>query len=115
MNFCTKKNVGILTYADEAFPASLYEIKNPPVLLYYRGVLPDFNKICMISMVGTRRLTDYGRKNAFIIGHDLAAILCQGTDDQIQNAEYAFDFALAFAFLAFFGVVCCYFHWGFLF
>lgn len=90
--FCEKKNVGILTYSDEAFPISLYEIKNPPVLLYYRGVLPDFNKICMISMVGTRRLTDYGRRNAFIIGHDLAmagAAIVSGMAVGIDGVSHA--------------------------
>ena len=73
-DFCETKGVGILTYADNEFPQSLREIDTPPVLLYYRGKLPDFNTACMISMVGTRRLTDYGRKNAFRIGHDLAKV-----------------------------------------
>ena len=90
--FCDKKNVGILTYSDERFPISLYEIKNPPVLLYYRGVLPDFNKICMISMVGTRRLTDYGRRNAFAIGRDLAltgAVVVSGMAVGIDGVSHA--------------------------
>lgn len=92
LEFCEKKNIGILTYSDEAFPISLYEINNPPVLLYYRGVLPDFNKICMISMVGTRRLTDYGRRNAFIIGHDLAlagATIVSGMATGIDGVSHA--------------------------
>jgi DNA processing protein len=71
-DFCKTKSVGILTYGDENFPKALREIDNPPALLYYRGVLPDFNNECFISVVGTRRLTDYGRKNAFTIAHDLA-------------------------------------------
>lgn len=92
LQFCEKKNVGILTYSDEAFPTSLYEINNPPVLLYYRGILPDFNKICMISMVGTRRLTDYGRRNAFVIGHDLAkagAAIVSGMAIGIDGVSHA--------------------------
>ena len=91
-DFCKKKNVGILTYFDEAFPASLYEIDNPPVLLYYRGVLPDFNKSCMIAMVGTRRLTDYGRRNAFAIGRDLAmagAVIVSGMAIGIDGVSHA--------------------------
>jgi len=72
LDFCLAKGVGILTYADSAFPESLRRISNPPAMLYYRGVLPDFNKECFISMVGTRRLTDYGRRNAFTIGSSLA-------------------------------------------
>ena len=70
--FCKKRQVGLLCYGDSAFPQSLREIDTPPVLLYYRGILPDFNNICAVSTVGTRALTDYGRKNAFKISYDLA-------------------------------------------
>ncbi len=71
--FCTKKNIGILTYEDSRFPQSLRVISNPPVLLYYRGILPDFNSHFCISVVGTRRLSEYGLKNAFRISADLAS------------------------------------------
>ena len=70
--FCKKHKVGLLCYGDEKFPKALRSIENPPVLLYYRGVLPDFNKIFAVSAVGTRALSDYGRKNAFRISYDLA-------------------------------------------
>jgi len=70
--FCTEKQVGILLYADDNFPKSLREIPNPPVLLYYRGILPDFNSECFISVVGTRYLSSYGRRNAYILSFDLA-------------------------------------------
>ena len=72
LEFCTSKNVGILTYGDERFPESLRRIPTPPVLLYYRGVLPDFNNSFPVSVVGTRRLSEYGKKNAFNIAFDLA-------------------------------------------
>ena len=72
LEFCEQKQVGILTYGDEKYPNALREIAHPPVLLYYRGVLPDFNKGCYISIVGTRSMSDYGKKNAFRVGRDLA-------------------------------------------
>jgi DNA processing protein len=72
LEFCTKRGVGILIYDDEKFPLSLKQIPTPPVLLYYRGNLPDFNSEFFVSVVGTRRLSDYGRRNAFYIAHDLA-------------------------------------------
>ena len=71
--FCMKHKVGLLPYCDERYPELLKEISNPPVLLYYRGILPDFGKCFTVSAVGTRSLSDYGRKNAFRIGYDLAA------------------------------------------
>lgn len=69
--FCTEKGVGILTYKDDRFPTSLRDIPTPPVLLYYRGRLPDFNKGFRCAIVGTRSLSDYGRKNAFKLGYDM--------------------------------------------
>lgn len=72
--FCAEKGVGILPYINEKFPQSLRDIPTPPVLLYYRGVLPDFNKGFHCAIVGTRSLSDYGRKNAFDLGYDMATV-----------------------------------------
>ncbi len=72
LNFCIQKNVGLLCYSDSMYPTRLKMIKNPPVLLYYRGTLPDIDKEFCVAVVGTRRLSDYGRKNAFKISLDLA-------------------------------------------
>lgn len=70
-SFCTTKGVGLLSYFDEEYPELLREIPTPPVLLYYRGKLPNFNKIFTCAVVGTRSLSDYGRINAFRFGYDL--------------------------------------------
>ncbi len=72
INFCETRGVGILSYFDKAFPTSLKEIKNPPVLLYYRGTLPDFENEFFVAIVGTRHLSDYGRRGAFKISSDIA-------------------------------------------
>lgn len=72
-DYCSRMKIGILHYADKRYPEQLKRISSPPVLLYYRGVLPDFNKGFYVSVVGTRSLTDYGRKNAFKISYDLAS------------------------------------------
>ena len=92
IDFCNRKSVGILSYFDKDFPASLKAIKNPPVLLYYRGNLPRFNERMLISVVGTRRLTDYGRKNAFTVSHDLAragAVIVSGMAHGIDGVALA--------------------------
>ena len=70
--FCTKFKVGILKYSDIEYPEALRKISTPPVLLYYRGKLPDFNSGLYVGVVGTRELSEYGRKNAFNISYDLA-------------------------------------------
>ncbi len=71
--FCKKHLVGLLPYYDEKYPDLLRQIDNPPVLLYYRGKLPDFDKCFTVATVGTRNISDYGRKNAFNISYDLAS------------------------------------------
>lgn len=71
--FCNKKAIGMLVYDDEEYPSALKKIKSPPVMLYYRGRLPDFNSGFYASVVGTRSISDYGRKNAFKISYDLAS------------------------------------------
>ena len=65
LEFCTEKKIGLLPFTDERYPNSLREIDHPPALLYYRGILPDFNHGCYISIVGTRSMSDYGKRNAF--------------------------------------------------
>ena len=71
--FCQKHNVGLLCYNDEKYPSALRDISSPPVLLYYRGTLVDFDKAFCVAGVGTRSLSDYGRRNAFKISYDLAS------------------------------------------
>lgn len=92
LNFCQTKNVGILTYSDTRYPTLLKKISNPPVLLYYRGVLPDFENSVLVSVVGTRSLSDYGRKNAFTISRDLAksgAVIVSGMAIGIDGVALA--------------------------
>lgn len=72
LEFCTSKRVGIVTYEDSSYPIALRSIPNPPVLLYYRGTLPNFNKSVSIAVVGTRSLSSYGRKCAYELSYDLA-------------------------------------------
>ncbi len=91
-DFCMEKHVGILTYEDDAFPESLRNIPTPPVLLYYRGKLPDFDAAYPIAVVGTRRLTEYGRRNAFHISYDLArsgAMIVSGMAIGIDSVAHA--------------------------
>lgn len=92
LNFCREKGVGILLYSDERYPENLRKIENPPVLLYYRGSLPDFSSETPISVVGTRRISDYGRKNAFTVSRDLAkagALIVSGMAIGIDGVAHA--------------------------
>lgn len=70
---CEQLGVHILTYADEAYPSNLRALRDPPILLYYLGDLPDLNKRLCIGMVGTRRMSAYGLQTAYKLSYELAS------------------------------------------
>ena len=55
---------------DEWFPDRLREIYDPPPYLWMRGTLPEVDRP-MVTVVGTRRCTDYGRAQAHHFGAEL--------------------------------------------
>lgn len=72
-NLCQRKDIGILTIQDQAYPARLRNIADPPILLYYKGVLPSFERMPAIGVVGTRKATAYGMNTARKFGAQLSA------------------------------------------
>ena len=52
---CARNRIHLLTYRDAAYPARLKNISDPPILLYYKGRLPDFDGSPVIGVVGTRK------------------------------------------------------------
>jgi len=58
--FCKKGSIRCLSIMDEAYPQRLKECDDAPVLLYYRGSA-DLNARHIVSMVGTRQITPYGK------------------------------------------------------
>lgn len=73
LDACEKRNIGILTYDDDAYPFALRDIQAPPSVLYYRGNLPDLNKRLCVGMVGTRKMSEYGMESAYKISYELAS------------------------------------------
>lgn len=73
VEFCSKTGVCILPYSDERYPNRLRILRDPPVLLYVRGNMPDMDKRVCIAMVGTRRMSEYGRGCAYKIAYELGA------------------------------------------
>ena len=66
------QGIKILTWQDEAYPGRLKEIDQPPPVLYIRGeYLPD--DLFAVAIVGTRRVTAYGRQITEEISSFLAA------------------------------------------
>ena len=73
LSACEKKKIHILTYGDALYPAFLRNIADPPLVLYYRGLLPDFDREPMIGVVGTRKASAYGLSTARQMGRQSAA------------------------------------------
>ena len=72
-NYCQKNRISILRYSEKGYPKLLTNLKNPPIILYARGSIPDLDSRVAISVVGTRSLSEYGRQSAYKIGYELAA------------------------------------------
>ena len=70
---CNQRGIGILTYADSAYPQQLRSIEDPPVLLYFKGQLPDWNAQPIIGVVGTRKASAYGLQTAHLLASQIAA------------------------------------------
>ena len=61
----------IVTFADAAYPASLKEIYDPPLVLYIKGKIPE-TWPRGIAVVGSRETSHYGLENAKKLGYQLA-------------------------------------------
>ncbi len=68
---CTDGDIHLLTYGDEAYPRRLKNIPDPPLVLYYKGTLPDFDGAPVIGAVGTRQATSYGINVAERLGYQI--------------------------------------------
>lgn len=68
-----RQGIRILVYDDPRFPDMLRNIDNPVYVLYFKGTLPDWNNIFMISVVGTRHPSKYGIHVTRMLSSELAA------------------------------------------
>lgn len=69
---CKKNSWDIVTLDDDNYPAKLKEIFDPPAVLYVDGTLPDFDNMLSISVVGTRKPSNYAKSVARVISKGLA-------------------------------------------
>ena len=61
MEKLTKENISVITINDKNYPKLLSEIYNPPALLYIKGEIRAEDEVSL-AVVGTRRLSNYGRQ-----------------------------------------------------
>ncbi len=73
MGKCEEKDIKILHFMDTAYPERLRNISQLPIILYYKGTVPDLAKRPAVGIVGTRKATPYGKETAKTIGQQIAA------------------------------------------
>lgn len=71
--YCARRGISILKYGEPDYPKLLMSLSNPPVILYAKGMIKNLNEKVSISVVGMRKLTEYGRRSAYKIGYELSA------------------------------------------
>lgn len=71
LELCCREKIHLLTFQDAAYPMRLKNISDPPVLLYYKGQLPDIDAFPVIGVVGTRKASAYGLTTAKRMGYQI--------------------------------------------
>lgn len=92
LNFISDNNISPLFFLDKSYPQRLIHCEDGPILLYTKGNI-DFNTQKVISIVGTRKATDYGKDFCDKFIEDLAphkplivSGLAYGIDISAHNA-----------------------------
>ncbi|OGY23212.1 MAG: DNA protecting protein DprA [Candidatus Woykebacteria bacterium RBG_13_40_15] len=87
------KNVKVITIDDKSYPSILKEISDPPPVLYIKGNLDLGVENRCIAVVGSRKITSYGRQVTEILVGDLVAAgftiisgLARGVDSLAHKA-----------------------------
>ncbi|MFW6170123.1 MAG: DNA-processing protein DprA [Planctomycetota bacterium] len=72
IELCQRYGVGIIAEADSHYPRLLHEIADPPGMLFWRGDSRPCDELA-IAIVGTRRATHYGIRQAERLATGLSA------------------------------------------
>jgi DNA processing protein len=66
-----KSNIEVKTFKDKDFPQNLKDLSDAPVVLYFKGAIKQ-SDINSIAIVGSRKMTSYGRDVANKFSYELA-------------------------------------------
>ena len=66
-----QKDIKLVTWVDDGYPALLKQIADPPMVLYVAGSV-DVLSVPSVAVIGTRRPTVYGRETARRFGFQLS-------------------------------------------
>ncbi len=69
---CNENGIKIVLFGDKSYPYCLSVIDNPPLVLYCKGEIPDFDNIPSVCIVGPRKVSEFGKKAAYSLSFRLA-------------------------------------------
>ena len=69
---CEEYGIDVISYTDPRYPSRLRNIEDPPAVLYVMGELPSLENRPAIGVVGTRKMSEYGKTTAFTLSYELA-------------------------------------------
>ncbi len=72
ISYCKKEGITIVTYEDERYPLFLRNIPDLPLVIYYKGTLPDFYSVPSVCIVGPRKCSQYGIKASYSLSARLS-------------------------------------------
>lgn len=70
---CKSGRIDIITYGDKRYPSRLKKLEDAPAVLFCKGRFPDFDSRLCIGIVGTRKMSEYGKESAYKIAYEMAA------------------------------------------
>ncbi len=86
---CFLNGIKLINPFSKQYPNALLNISDPPLVLYYKGELPDFDNIPAVCIVGPRKVSGYGYKCAY----SLSARLSIGGITVISGGAVGCDYA----------------------
>lgn len=70
---CRRLGIKVMCPGMEEFPRNLANLLDAPMVLYVMGTFPDFLTTCSVGIVGSRKMSVSGMKNAATLAYGLAA------------------------------------------
>ncbi len=87
-----KLNIKKIDRLDNNFPQLLKNIKNPPQILFYKGNHNLLNSINNITVIGSRRASEYGLNKSYEVsynisskGYNIVSGLARGCDEKAHK------------------------------
>lgn len=97
LNFAVKNGINVLSFQNEEYPKRLTHCFDAPVVLFKKGNA-DLNAMRMVSVVGTRNISDYGRRVArdlikSFVPYNITVVsgLARGVDIEAHSACLEFN------------------------